>query len=320
MAQAPAVRKEQKIHSKRYYRFKEVYPLFLMALPGVVYMVINNYIPMAGLVVAFKNFSYQSGIWGSEWADPLFKNFKFLFMTDDAWTMTFNTLFYNVLFIALNTVLPIIVAIFLNEVRSKALGKVYQTVILTPYLISMVIISYIAYGFLSVDTGLINKNILEPLGLSAVYWYSDAPKWRFILPIINTWKSIGFYSVVYYASIVGIDPQYYEAAELDGAGKWKQTLHITLPMLKPTIITMVLIAIGKIFYSDFGLFYNVPMNSGMIFSTTQTIDTYVYRALMNLGNIGMAAAAGFYQSIVGFILVLSANLIVRRIDKDNALF
>ena len=309
-----------KLHSKRYYRFREIFPLALMALPGVVYLIINNYIPISGLVVAFKNFSYQDGIWGSPWADPLLKNFKFLFMTSDAWVMTFNTLFYNILFIILNTVLPIIVAIFLNEVRSKAMGKVYQTVILTPYLISMVIISYIAYGFLAGDTGLINKSILEPLGLNTISWYSDAPKWRFILPIINTWKSLGFYTVVYYASIVGIDPQYYEAAQLDGANRFQQAIHITLPCLKPTIITMVLIAIGKVFYSDFGLFYNVPMNSGMLFSTTQTIDTYVYRALMNIGNIGMAAAAGFYQSIVGFILVLTANLVVRKIDKDNALF
>lgn len=293
-------------------------PLYLMMLPGIVYIIINNYIPMAGLRIAFVQYNYTKGLSGSRFVG--LKNFEFLFKTKDAWTITRNTLCYNIVFIALGIVLAVFVAVLLNEIVGKRKKKLYQTVILVPYLISMVIVSYLVYAFLSSETGFINNSILTPLGLDGVSWYSTPKVWPVILTIVNSWKNFGYTSIIYYATLTGIDQNYYEAAALDGASRWQQVLHITLPALKPTIITLALMNIGRIFYSDFGLFYQVPMNSGLLLDTTNTIDTYVYRGLFTSNNISMAAAAGFYQSIVGFILVLVANFVVKKLSEDNALF
>jgi putative aldouronate transport system permease protein len=293
-------------------------PLFLMTVPGLVYLLINNYLPMAGLVIAFKNFNYAKGIFGSDWAG--FANFEFLFRTRDAFIITRNTILYNVGFIIISTTVAIAVAIMLSEVANKFLLKIYQTVILLPYLISIIIASYLVYAFLSVNVGFLNKTLLPLLGGQAVSWYTEAKYWPIILNVVSLWRGFGFYSIVYLSSIVGIDRTYYEAAELDGATKFQCIKHITIPLIVPVISMMVLLAVGRIFYSDFGLFYQVPMNSGALYSTTNVIDTYVYRGLMQLGDIGMSAAAGMYQSVVGFILVLSSNLIVRRVNPDNALF
>jgi putative aldouronate transport system permease protein len=289
-----------------------------MTLPGLVYLLINNYIPMAGLVIAFKNFNYAKGIFGSDWAG--LKNFEFLFRTRDAFVITRNTVLYNAAFIIINTVVAIATAIMLSEVTKKAMMRIYQTVILLPYLISIVIVSYLVYAFLSVNAGFINKTLLPLLGREAISWYTEAKYWPFILPIVSLWRGFGFYSVVYLSSIVGIDRTYYEAAELDGATKFQCIRRITLPLITPVITMMALLAVGRIFYSDFGLFYQVPMNSGTLYSTTNVIDTYVYRGLMQLGDIGMSAAAGLYQSLVGFLLVLGSNLLVRKVNPDNALF
>jgi len=198
--------------------------------------------------------------------------------------------------------------------------RIYQTVILLPFLISMVIISYLVYALLSSETGFIDKTILPLLGLDPVSWYSEPKYWPFILTVVKMWSYVGFLCIVYLASIVGIDKEYFEAATLDGASKWKQIKHITLPLIKPVIILMVLFAIGKIFYSDFGLFYQIPRNSGTLYPTTNVIDTYVYRGLLQLGDLGMSSAAGFYQSLVGFILVITSNLVVKKISPENALF
>lgn len=195
----------------------------------------------------------------------------------------------------------------------------FQTVILLPYLLSWVICAYIGYAFLSKETGLLN-GILSSLGMAKVDWYNDAGKWPFILTFVNIWKGIGYGSIVYMSTIIGIDRSLYESAMVDGASKWQQITKITLPLLKSTVIMMLIMSIGRMFYSDFGLFYQIPMNSGSLFSTTQTIDTYVYRALMQQNDIGMSSAAGFYQSIVGFILVLSANMLVRKLSPDDAMF
>ena len=293
-------------------------PLMLMTLPVLVYLLINNYIPMAGLVIAFKDFNYAKGIFGSDWAG--LKNFEFLFRTRDAFVITRNTVLYNAAFIVINTVVAITTAIMLSEVTKKAMMRIYQTVILLPYLISIVIVSYLVYAFLSVNAGFINKTLLPLLGKEAISWYTEAKYWPFILPIVSLWRGFGFYSVVYLSSIVGIDRTYYEAAELDGATKFQCIRRITLPLITPVITMMALLAVGRIFYSDFGLFYQVPMNSGTLYSTTNVIDTYVYRGLMQLGDIGMSAAAGLYQSLVGFLLVLGSNLLVRKVNPDNALF
>lgn len=297
---------------------KRMLPLYIMALPGLLYLFINNYLPLSGLVVAFKNFDYAKGIYQSDWIG--FKNFEFLFKNSAAVVITRNTILYNLAFIAINTAAGTGVAILLNEVTSRKALKFYQTVILLPYLFSMIIISYLVFAFLSTDVGFLNKSILEPLGKAPVSWYNEAKYWPVILPVVNTWKSMGFQAIIFYASVISIDHSYYEAAQLDGAGKLQQIRYITLSFLKPVVIMMTLLAVGKIFYSDFGLFYQVTQNSGAIFSTTNTIDTYVYRALTQMGDVGMAAAAGVYQSVVGFLLILAVNLGVRKISPENALF
>ncbi len=293
-------------------------PLYLMFLPGAIYLLINNYIPMSGLIIAFKQVNWNKGILKSPWVG--FSNFEYLFKTSDAWVITRNTLGYNLVFIVLGTVLAIAIAILLNEIRSLRFKKFYQTVILLPYLISMVVVSYLVFAMLSSENGFINLSILRPLGLPEISWYTEPKYWPAILIIVYTWKSFGYNCILYYATLVGIDHGYYEAAVIDGANRWQQVWNITLPELVPTIITLTLMSIGKIFYSDFGLFYQVPMDSGPLYDVTNTIDTYVYRGLIRLNNVGMSSAAGFYQSIVGFALVLLANFTVRKISKENALF
>ena len=288
-------------------KFKRWVPLYLMMAPGLIYLFINNYMPMAGLVVAFKNYNVVDGIFGSPWAG--LSNFTYLF--NDAWTITRNTLLYNIVFIIINLILGIAFAIFICDIRSKAL---------LPFLMSIVIVSYITFAFFSGDNGMLNKTILPFFGKEAINWYSESKYWPVILVIVNTWKGVGYGCLIYISSISGIDPSFYEAAELDGASKWKQIRYITLPSIMPSVITLTLLNIGRIFYSDFGLFYQVTQNSGQLYDTTNVIDTYVYRALLQSGNIGMASAAGFYQSIVGFACVLLANVVVRKLSPENAMF
>ncbi|AIW40051.1 MULTISPECIES: ABC transporter permease [Paenibacillus] len=292
--------------------------LYFMMLPGVAYLIINNYMPMYGLTIAFKDVNFAKGIWGSDWNGM--DNFKFLFSSSDAYIITRNTILYNAAFIVIGLIVGVGTAILLNEIKNKLAVKFYQSVLLLPYLISMVLVSYLVYSLLSVNVGLMNKTILPALGIDPVSWYNEPKFWPFILVIVNLWKGIGFSCIVYLAAIIGIDKDYYEAAMLDGASKWQQIRKITVPLITPIIVMMTLLSIGRIFYSDFGLFYQVPMNSGALFSTTNVIDTYVFRALMQLGDIGMSAAAGLYQSVVGFILVILSNYTVRKINKDNALF
>ncbi|MGI6256027.1 MAG: ABC transporter permease [Acutalibacter sp.] len=297
---------------------KKFWPLYLMFVPGLIYLIINNYIPMTGIVVAFKQYNLKGGLYGSPWIG--FSNFEYLFKTNDAWIMTRNTIGYNLVFIVLGTVLAIAVAIILNEVKIKSAKQLYQTLILIPYLISMVVVSYLVFAFLSDGNGFVNKSILPLFGLDPISWYNEAQYWPFILVIVNIWKTIGYNCILYYATICGIDRSLYEAAVVDGANRWQQVWNVTLPCLKSTIIILTLMSLGNIFRSDFGLFYQVPMNSGTIISTTQTIDTYVYRGLMQSSNIGMSSAAGVYQSVVGFILVLTANFVVRKLDSESSLF
>lgn len=292
-------------------------PIYLMALPGLIYLFINNYMPMPGIVLAFKNYKARKGIYGSPWAG--LKNFKYLFATSDAFIITRNTICYNLVFILVNTVAAIAVAIILSELTGR-LKKAYQSVILLPYLLSAVIVSYLVFAFLSPENGFINNSILESLGKEPVSWYQETKYWPFILVFVNLWKGIGYNCIIYLSTIISFDRGYYEAAAIDGATKWQQITKITLPLLRPTIIMLTLMAVGRIFYSDFGLFYQVPQNSGALLPVTNTIDTYVYRGLLELGDISMSAAAGVYQSLVGFVLVLVANLAVRKLDPDSALF
>ncbi|BFK25260.1 ABC transporter permease subunit [Blautia coccoides] len=297
-------------------KFKRWAPLYLMMAPGLIYLFINNYMPMAGLVVAFKNYNAVDGIFNSPWSG--FSNFTYLF--NDAWTITRNTLLYNIAFIIINLILGVMFAIFICDIKSKKCKTLYQSAILLPFLMSIVIVSYITFAFFSGENGMLNKTILPMMGKDAVSWYTEPKYWPVILVIVNTWKGVGYGCLIYISSIAGIDPSYFEAAELDGATKWKQIRYITIPSIMPSIITLTLLNIGRIFYSDFGLFYQVTQNSGQLYEATNVIDTYVYRALLQSGNIGMASAAGFYQSIVGFVCVLAANMVVKKLSPENAMF
>ena len=294
-------------------RHKRYMPLYLMMIPGLAYLIINNYIPMAGLVIAFKQVNFRLGILASPWVG--LSNFEYLFTSDEAFTIT-----RNAVFIFLGTAMAVAVAILLNELRGRFSKKFYQTVILVPYLISMVVVSYLVNALLATETGFINQSILGALGAEPISWYSEPVYWPFILVIVNLWKNFGYQSIIFYATVVGLDMGLYEAAAIDGATRWQRIVHVTLPGLRSTIITLTLMSVGRIFYSDFGLFYQVPMNSGPLFDVTNTIDTYVYRGLMQSNNIGMSSAAGFYQSVVGCIVVLLANFTVRKISKEDALF
>lgn len=299
-------------------RMTRFIPLYLMMIPGIAYLIINNYMPMPGLMMAFKKFKYTKGIWGSAWCGM--KNFTFLVSSRDLSLLLRNTLLYNVVFIILGTALSVTVAVLLNEVGRKKLQQTYQTLILIPHLMSYVIIAYIVYALFGGEYGMINNSILRPLGLEAVSWYTKDQYWPFILTGVYLWKSFGYSSIVYYATIVGFDTTLYEAAMVDGANRFQCILKITLPLLKHVIITLTLFSVGHIFYSDFGLFYQVPMNSGMLYNATSTIDTYVYKGLMENNNLGRASAACFIQSIAGFLCVMTANAAVRKIEAESALF
>ena len=296
---------------------KRAIPLYIMVAPGFIYLLINNYIPMLGIVIAFKNLNFSKGILKSDWAG--LSNFEYLFKAPDAFLITRNTILYNVAFIVVNTVVAIVIAIILSEIRSKMKVKIFQSCVLIPSLISIIIVSYLAYAFLSGRTGFINGS-LAAAGKDTISLYTEPKYWPAILIFINCWKGAGYSSIIYLAAILGIDQEMYEAAEIDGATRWNKIRFITLPMLKSTVITLTLMNVGRIFYSDFGLFYQVPMNSGALINATNTIDTYVYRGLIELGDISMSSAACVYQSLVGFVLVLTANWVTKKLSSENALF
>ena len=294
----------------------------LMVLPGTIWLLVFSYLPMFGTVLAFKNFKISPGgfiesLINSDWVG--FDNFKFLFTSGDAFRITRNTVLYNLVFIVLGLVFAVFVAITLNEIANKKLAKIYQTSMLFPHFLSWVIVSYFVFSFLSVDKGMMNS-MLGVFGIEPISWYSEPDKWPGILIFMNVWKGVGYGSIVYLAAIVGIDKTYFEAATIDGASKWQQIKNITIPLLIPLMIILTIMAIGGIFRSDFGLFYQVPRNSAILYPVTDVIDTYIYKGLMNMGNIGMSTAAGLYQSLVGFILIMITNRIVKKIDPEYGLF
>ena len=302
---------------KKKRNFKQWIPFYLMGLPGLIYLFINNYLPLAGLQIAFKNFSYTKGMWDSPWVG--FKNFKFLFRTADSWIMIRNTLLYNISWIILSAIVGVTAAILINEVVGKLKKKFYMTAILLPYLMSMVVIAYLVYAYLSPTAGLFTK-WLERLTGTAPAFYQESKWWPFILTFVNQWRNLGFGMILYMSTILGIDPSLYEAATLDGATRWQQHKNITIPLLIPTVVMLLILSLGQVFRSDFGLFYQVPMNQGSLYSVTQTIDTYVYRALLKNNDVGMSSAASFVQSVVGFIFIVGANKVVSKLDKSSALF
>ena len=313
-------KKERGILVKNFVKTLKDNAIFLfMVLPGVIWLILFFYIPVLGNVVAFKNFKLSSegflhSVLTSEWVG--LKNFQFLFNSKDAFTITRNTVLYNSGFIILGLIFSVGFAIVFSELRSKRLVKFYQTTMLFPYFLSWVIISFFVDAFLNPGKGLLNHLLHNP----NINFYTVLSFWPAFILFIGIWKGLGYSSIFYYASIMGIDPTYYEAATVDGASKWQRIRHVTIPSLASLITILTILAVGNIFRADFGLFYTVPHDSGSLYSVTNVLDTYVYRGISGTGDLGMASAAGLYQSIVGCILVVVSNLIVRRIDKESALF
>lgn len=293
------------------------FSFLMMVLPGFALALVFNYLPLAGLCIAFKNIDYAKGILGSPWCG--LKNFMFLFQSPDLPVILRNTLGYNIIGIILGVVVPVALAIGFSQLRNKRTGKVYQTVMMLPHFVSWIIVTYIVYSFLAYNNGLLN-HILTGLGKDPVDWYGNKKFWPPFLILLSLWKGMGYQTVVYIASIAGIDSSLYEAAAIDGANKRQQIIHIMLPELASIIIVLLIMAIGGVLNSSFELYYNVPMESGAILPVTNVISTYVYRALMLNADIGMSSAAGFFQSLVGFILIMVTNGIVRKIDEEKAMF
>jgi putative aldouronate transport system permease protein len=290
--------------------------LSLLILPGLIYKLIFHYLPLIGIVIAFKNYRYDLGIFGSEWVG--FKNFEFFFASETAWRVTRNTILYNAGFIVITTASALTLAVMLNELGRRWV-KTYQSVLFLPHFMSWVVVGYIVIGFLDHESGYLNR-MLMLVGMSPKDWFYEPSYWPYIMNITNLWKTVGFATLIYFAGIIGINSDYYEAAKIDGATKLQMIRHITLPMLTPLIAILFILAVGNMFRGDFGLHYFVPNNSGLIYSTTDVVDTYVYRALRELGDVSMAAAVSFFQSVVGFILVLTANVVIKKINEENALW
>ncbi len=285
-----------------------------MALPAFLVFLIFSYIPMTGLVMAFKNFDFKMGVWNSPWNG--LDNFKFLLVSKSTFLqISFNTVAYYVIFTVIGMFLEIVLAIAMDQLVFKKLGKVMQCILIIPIFISFTAVQFIVYAFLSSDTGMIN----HLFGIST-RWYMEAKYWPAILTIVKIWNGTGYGSVLYMSVLAGIDPQLYEAADIDGANKWQQIKHVTLPSLVPMITVMLLLSVGSIMHSDTGLFYQVTRNSGTLYSTTQVIDSYILNSIFHNSNFGFTAAATFFQSIVGTVLILVSNAAVKKISPDNALF
>ena len=287
-----------------------------MALPALIFVVVFNYLPMIGAVVAFKRFRYDMGILGSPWVG--FRNFEFFFTSDAAFVLLRNTVLYSTAFFVINTTLAITFAVLLYDLPRGSV-RVYQTVMFLPHFLSWVVVSYITTALLDANHGYLNR-LLAGLGAEPVRWYFEPRFWPAIIPIVNTWKSIGFATLIYFAGIMGIDPSYFEAAEIEGATKAQTTFYVTVPFLMPILVILLIIAIGNIFRGDFGLFFFIPNNSAFLYRVTDIIETYVYRALTQATNLGMGAAVGLFQSVLGLIAVVGANSAIRRVAPENSLW
>ncbi|MFC5404085.1 ABC transporter permease [Cohnella soli] len=303
--------------------FKEItkhWAFYLMVLPGLLFLIIFNYTPMFGVVIAFKDYNPVKGVWASDWVG--LKNFEFFFKSDAMWRVTFNTIFYNVLQIVLVTSLSILFSILLQETGSKFRSGLYKSLMLLPFFLSWVVGDYIVYALLNTDQGLLNQ-VREWFGLAAIDWYGEPSYWRIIMPVAYIIKNVGYTSVIYVAAITGISSDYYEASDIDGASKWQKVRFITIPLLMPVVIILSLLNLGKIFnggLGDWNAFYTLPRESGILFSSTDVIDTYVFRALRGVSDIGMSSAVGLYQAVVGLVLVLVTNYLVKKYDSESSLF
>lgn len=308
-------KKEKRSFAYKVKTFKTNLPLTILALPSIAFLFVFCYIPLYGLLIPFKDYKVSKGILGSKWVG--LENFKFLVKSHDALRATANTVLYNVVFILVGTTICICIALMLYEMSRKVV-KASQTLLLLPYFLSWVVISYALRAFLDMDYGMLNK-VRETFGLSPIMWYNEPKYWPGILLIAHVWKGMGYTSLIYYAALMGTDEQIYEAAIVDGAGRLKQIWYLSIPSLMPMISMMLILNIGKIFNSDFGMFFNLTLDSTLLYPTTDVLSTFTYRALMEMGDIGMSSAASFYQSVVGFILVLVTNAVVKKISPDNAM-
>lgn len=284
-------------------------PLFLVIL--------FSYVPMFGLIIAFKDYRFNLGIFGSKWVG--LKNFEFFLKSPSFLLITKNTLFLNFFFILFGTVAAVAVGVLLFEIKSRTKTKIFQTIIITPNFLSWVVAAYMLYAILNPTYGILN-GILEKFGIESVDWYSKPDAWPTILTISSVWKTVGINSVIYYAGLMGIDTGLYEAAKIDGANKWQQIIHISVPNLLSLIIMLTILSIGNIFRADFGLFYQLTRNIGTLYPTTDVIDTYIFRTMRVVGDMGMSAAVGFLQSVVGFVVVIITNFTVKKIQPESALF
>ena len=293
--------------------------LLLMLLPAVVIIFIFAYLPMGGMVLAFKQYNYRDGIWGSPWVENIFDNFKFFFMSGKAFAVTANTFSYNLCFIVVNTFLAVLFAVILSEAKGKKFKKLTQSSIFLPYFVSWVIVGTIAYNLLNYENGVVN-GVLKTLGMEPVNLYADPAAWRILIVLFNAWKSVGYSMVVYMAAVTGVDMQLHESAKIDGANIFQRIHYVTLPAIRPTIITMVLLDVSKIFRGNLDLFYQLIGKNGALYDSTDVIDTFVFRSLLETSDIGMTAAAGFYQSILCFVTIMVVNGVIRKINSDYALF
>ena len=291
--------------------------LTLLAVPVILYLFIFNYLPMCGIVLAFKEYNYIDGVFKSPWNG--WKNFEFFFRSDAAWMTTFNTIFYNFSLIILGAILNAVVALLLNEVKNKLCIKFYQTVMFFPYFLSWVVVSFIVYAYLSSAYGVLNQ-CMEFMGLEQQNWYQYPKAWRWILIFAGLWKTMGMSVLINYATLIGIDSSYYDAAKVDGANGLQCAWYISVPALIPITVIQFILSMGKIFNSDFGLFYQLPRGSGILSSTTSVIDTYVYEMLMGQNEIGISSAVGLFQAAVGLVLIIITNKIVNKVQPESALF
>ena len=308
----------------RFSKYKKTLVLLTMAAPTAIWLLLLRYLPMGGIILAFKEYkvnprnpSFISNLINSKWVG--LNNFNFLFMTDDAKIMFRNTLLYNIVFIILGIIIPVAFAIMLNEVTKKFVAKAYQTMMFFPYFLSWVVVSYFLNAFIDGQYGMITA-MQRAAGGEMTNWYTTLGPWPYIIVFANLWKNVGYTTVLYLSAITGIDSTQYEAAAIDGASKWQQIWYVTIPNLRTMICILFIMNVGKIFNADFGLFYSVPMNSGALFPVTQVFDTYVYRALMVTGRVDMSSAAGLLQNVLGFVCILTANNIVKKIDADSSMF
>ena len=302
-----------------FHELKKSRTLLLMLLPAAVTIFIFAYLPMGGMILSFKNFNYKDGIWGSPWTKGIFDNFKFFFLSGKAFSVTANTFLYNLSFIAVNTFFAVLFAVILSEAGNKYFKKLTQSAIFLPYFVSWVIVGTIAYNLLNYENGVVN-GILGMLGLEPVNIYANGPAWRIIIVLFNAWKSVGYSMVVYLAAVTGVDMQLHESAKIDGANIFQRVRHVTFPAILPTVVTMVLLDVSKIFRGNLDLFYQLVGKNGALYDSTDVIDTFVFRSLLETSDIGMAASAGFYQSILCFVTIMLVNGIVKRVQSDYALF